>query len=289
MSDKIEYITLEEAIALTVGIDRELILYAPLEEMLEAFIETAEVDFSEAPSESHLVLNKIKISHQRAELARLMRTCIEAEIEATISGQDSDLSIKEENGTQLIDSDSLSYWSKIHFGINLDPHLKQPASKLTTSEFKWEDVRLSIRENNTIQLFIKKKFANSESYTALGLQGIKRNSPNHLYGILLGFSQGLKYPSQSRGPANRESKNINQISKILKDFAGLNERPFYDFQLDTGYKPKFQISDDTKAADKRAEDRSIHVPFDDNFDYSNHSSEQSDDADEFQEEHDKGQ
>lgn len=62
MSDKNNYLTIEEAIALVTGLDRELVSEVSLEDMLDAFIESAKTDYKMAKRD---ILDYIEVFYNR--------------------------------------------------------------------------------------------------------------------------------------------------------------------------------------------------------------------------------
>ena len=130
----------------------------------------------------------------------------------------------------------------------------------------WDEVTVRIYEGFRIgysSRLVGNKWA---TFQAIGLMGKRKNAPNRLGGILIGLSQGEKYPA-GKAILNRDAASMVRLRSALRKLNQNPNDPFAPFNAHDGWKPRFTLIDATRVADERAEKRSIHVSLDEEEDY----------------------
>ena len=136
---------------------------------------------------------------------------------------------------------------------------KEPLSKL------WEEVTVSLLANHRIAL---KSDDNRREFSMfdLGLVDKRTNKPNVSGRALVRLSERRKYPLE-RTATGAEKNVMKKLRESLKSAANMNKNPFTTPNASDGWKPRFTLIDSRNAADVRARQRAIHVPYDDSRGY----------------------
>ena len=136
---------------------------------------------------------------------------------------------------------------------------KEPLSKL------WEEVTVSLLANHRIAL---KSDDNRREFSMfdLGLVDKRTNKPNVSGRALVRLSERRKYPL-GRIATEAEKNVMKKLRASLKFAANMNKNPFTTPNESDGWKPRFTLIDSRNAADVRARQKAIHVPYDDSRGY----------------------
>ena len=257
-------VTADEAIARIVNID-----YIPegfsLLEMTAAFLEDAEIDYENARMD-HLP------DDQKSELAIRANVCenrhllaqqlLEALALELARPKNSIIVIPCKSSTvQHFSMASITAWTFDKFGIGMPSwHKAEAYTKATGVVASWEDVTIKIYKEYHLGVKVGGGNYRRKSFQKLGLMGIKKNMPNVIGGVLVGFSQDKKYPNSST-PDPKHKTLISKLRKLLVDVTGITSDPFAPFNPADGWRPRFELIDDRKNADNRAKKKALRSKY----------------------------
>jgi hypothetical protein len=265
-------ITIEEAVAFMVNMD-----YIPtgftLEDMLSAFEEEAETEYENALSE-HLSNEKIATLKIRLDacvarhsLALLLLQDLRNEIS---NPHDSDIILSnEKTSVPRYTLESISDWVADRYGIGISEQaliIDNTESKEPEPDVNWNDITIKIRANNRIAYSTQKGKYKEKTFQDIGFIHKTRNTLTQSAVILIGLSQGKKFPTS----ANYQPKDKTAISKTrrsLEKLTGLTKDPFAKFNKIDGWKPLFILIDDRNNADERAKNQARHESYDDSINH----------------------
>lgn len=262
-------LTVEEAVARMINMD-----YIPsgftLLQMTAAFQEEAEVELENA-QRGHVSDDPIEALQLRLDACAARHTLAHSLLDRLR------FEIANPQGSMIVQSDdrssvarltlsSVSSWASDRYGIGIAEWPDLPQSTIEQEEptprATWEQVKVKIYKDYKIGWSVEKGNFKTSSFVDIGLMGTRKIEPNFLGGILIGLSNGKKYPSEGRA----ESKHATAISKLrgaLKRLTGIESDPFLPTNEADGWKPRFELIDDRQNADKRAKEKAIHVPLED--------------------------
>jgi hypothetical protein len=269
-------ISVEQAVARIVNM-----LHIPagftLLEMLSAFEEEAEVNLENAdpnrwlPDEIEDLEVRLQACRARRIFAEALQEDLQNQIENVKLGKQSLITLsKEEAHPETLTCLSLAHWASIEHALEI------PEWQPSEEKFTWDKVTIKILANKKISFTHKKGSITTKSLSDIGLLNRRDNSPNKQWGVLIGLAAGLKFP-EGKKPTGADKTSLSKLRTSLAALTQLNNDPFFQLTADKGWKPRFQLLDNRTAADKRAEDKAILVPYDDNQNYS----PEGDDADAF--------
>lgn len=258
-------ITVEEAVAEMVNMD-----YIPagftLLEMLEAFQEEAEVEYNNcrlnafSGEQIRAMEIRMHVCQVRALLAADLLESLQHEVDHR-DGSMIDFAA-ESFGKQRLTFESVSDWAADKYGIGIArPKQNPPKVNNSRENATWEEVTIKIWSDYKIGYSTEGGRFTRSHFRKIGLMGLARTGPNHLGLILIGLSQGKKFP-----PGNAQAKDKTAISKlrrILSRLTGLSKDPFMPYNEHEGWKPRFKLVDDRNNADERAERNARHVKYED--------------------------
>lgn len=248
-------LTIEEAVALMIGLDYIPTGFAVLD-MTSAFLEE-----SEAELETHR--NSDACQHrQQVCLARhqLASTLLGALTHAALDAN-SDYLVRSDDTspTQRFTTTSLNNWAEDHFGITLWAPSKSHEHSMELAGITWQDVTFKIYADYRVGYCIKDGRYKTSSFHDIGLMGIRKQTPSTRGRILIGLSEGKKFPIGSR-PSAAHKTSISVIRAALKKLVPLHdEDPFYAYNPGDGWKPKFKLEDDRRNAAEREKNAAIHI------------------------------
>jgi hypothetical protein len=271
-------LTIEEAVAEMVNMD-----YIPagftLLEMIDAFREVSEVEYENACidrlSKDQLTPLKIRMDSCKARhtLTQLLLESLQYEVK---NRENSMIAFaKDSSSHPRLTRDSVWEWAADKYGIGIslrssDSNKADMKTKNSVHEklknASWEGVTIKIWKDHRIGLFSKKQEIERSTFRKIGLMRKDKELPNHLGGILIGLSKVEKYPD-SQPITPKEKTAISKLRKVLFQWTGLSDDPFMPYNNFDGWKPRFKLIDDTKNADKRAEEKAFHVSYDDSMKY----------------------
>lgn len=286
MIDHSTHITLEDAVARMINLD-----YIPegftLLEMTNAFLQEAKENYERGQFiglDSDILFRlkyRYKVCKTRHELAEILLTELYSEL-STAEDLGNDTLTGSSEIKCYLELNSFSEWSSDVFGISLQtPPIVLP-SQNQSQEIKplpWQNITIKIYADNYLGCTSQSGRLTKISFGDVDLMGKRNNEPNELGGLLIGLSHGIKFPQRNR-PEDKEKTLISKLRKVLKNLTGNEDDPFYPFTPDQGWKPKFKLIDDRDNAGKRAKERAIHVPYDDNRDLTDWEERPFDDEDE---------
>ncbi len=174
------------------------------------------------------------------------------------------------NTTTIVPSNSIEQGNEIN---------KQKASsdeKLNWSEVEvaiYSDNRIGYRKNNSVSF-------KNKTLAEVGLVDKKTQEINKSLGMLIGISKGRKCPSGIK-PSSSETQHMKRLRTSIRklfDIEGANTYPFYKINDADGWRPKFKFYDRRDAADDRAKEKAVPVPYDDSIDYTQDFDKESDEA-----------
>lgn len=271
-------LTIEEAVAEMVNMD-----YIPagftLLEMIWAFQNEAEVDYENACidglPEDQLAPLKMRLDscNARLTLAELLLESLQYEVKNPKNSMI--VFAKDSSSHQRLTRMSVWEWAADKYGIGLSMGNKhsntidkktQNTVHAKLENVLWEDVTIKIWKDHKIGLFSKKKEVERSSFRKIGLMRKDKELPNRLGGILIGLSEGEIFLIQAPN-SKRESAAISKLRRVLFKWTGLSDDPFIKYNEFDGWKPRFTLIDDTKSADRRAEEKAKEVPYDDKIRY----------------------
>lgn len=272
MTDQPIVLSLEAAVARLINLD-----YIPegftLLGMTEAFMKEAKeeyerVQFIGLPSDEIFRFKyRYKVCRARHELASVLLTRLYSEFStADDLGSDTITSIGDLGPSVYLDN--LMAWAEDQFGLSI----QQPPIVITNlSEAQpapkqnWQDITIKLYADNYLGYSDFNKKLKKVSFSDMTLMGKRKNEPNNVGGLLIGLSRGIKFPP-GISPLDSEKTLISKLRNVLKNLTGIEDDPFYAFNQDQGWKPKFKLIDDRDNASKRAKERAVHVSFDENQD-----------------------
>lgn len=158
---------------------------------------------------------------------------------------------------------------------NEDQEQQEPFSE------KWEEITVSLLANHRIALKSdddRREF----SMFDLGLMDKRTTKPNVSGRTLVRLSERRKYPL-GRIATEAEKNVMKKLRASLKLAANMKKNPFATPNASDGWKPRFTLIDSRNAADVRARQRAIQVPYDDSRGYE----QENDAAGDFLLEHDE--
>lgn len=264
--------TIDETVALMINLD-----YIPsgvsLLEMTEAYLCLAEENYERAKN-GVSSYNKLEALKLRMESCRCRHELAQSLIaQLTYEAENLDDLELESPDDFMIDIDNQSPprigyvcaldWACDNLGINI-PNL---LINSRIEETAWEDVTIKIYKDYRIGCQIRKgKFVTS-SFNKKGLMGKNKKTPNELGGILIGLSEGRKYPKTKKAEA-KDKTAISKLRNALMKLTVHEDDPFYPITEADGWKPRFKLIDDRRNADERAKREAIYEELDENKDYS---------------------
>lgn len=269
-------VTIEEAIARLVNMD-----YIPtgfsLNEMSAAFLEEAEVAYHNAkldklpPEALMLFAIRVDICRAKYDLAMSLFEHVKLELEHP---KTSLLKKSSDSVSDIrLELKSVGNWAENNFGISLPDWSGNVLVEAHPNEqFEWKDVTIKIYKDYKIGFFIGDRLDKKLTFEETGLMRKDKNKPNKSGGILIGLSQGMKFPEASR-PENKDKTAISKLRNALKKLTNISKEPFYAINENEGWRPKFKLVDDRDNADLRAKKRAVKVNYDDNRQYTEANSE----------------
>jgi hypothetical protein len=237
-------ITVEEAVAYMVNMD-----YIPagltLLEMLEAFLEEAEVEYQNARSDWTLK-TRMESCISRYNLAELLLESLQHEADHP---EDSMIVLAEEDSDeQRVTFDSVSYWAAYKYGIGI-------TDSTTVDEdlkgVRWEHVTIKIWKDYKIGHAVKDGKFSRSNFKKIDLMGKNKKKPNLQGEILINLSQQKTYPDGTYIQKS-EKTAISRLRNALCKLIPLSDDPFYKHNLHEGWEPSFTLIYDVDNADKRA-------------------------------------
>lgn len=263
-----ESITIDEALALMVNMD-----YIPagltVLDMTSAFLEEAEVEYENAKidrlSEEQVSIFKVRfdVCTLRHELAENIQDALKQEINNI---QNAMLVVAMESPVKRLTLGSVSEWAYDRYGIAIPIDIPiVGGSDLTNGSHRiasWEDVTIKIYKGYKIGWKVEgSKFQNS-SFRKIGLMGDAQKSPNKQGGILIGLSQKKKFPI-ARTLIAADKTACSKLRESLFRLTGISDDPFYKYDPDQGWNPRFTLIDDRNNSDELLKKEAIHEQYDD--------------------------
>lgn len=174
---------------------------------------------------------------------------IQDEIAKAMSGKDSALVIDHVESQRSphvhITRSSLEEWSESIADLTAGKQGQLPAG------VPWEQITIKIHANHRIAVLGPEGLQKRISFSDLGLLDKRTKLPNKHGLILIGLSEGEKYPV-ARKPQRADKTAISKLRKSLKGILNTKEDPFIEFNPTDGWKPKFKLIDDRNNAADRA-------------------------------------
>nr|WP_321464596.1 hypothetical protein [uncultured Desulfobulbus sp.] len=268
-------ITVEEAVSEMVNMD-----YIPagftLLDMLAAFREEAEVEhhngqIDRLPEEQIKVMEiRIHACQERYALAEHLLESLQNEVEH----RDGSMIVlaDESFGKQRLTFESVSDWAADRYGIgisrpkpsiqaNRTPEENADLKEVTTQKPIWEDVTIKIWEDHKIGYSIKGGSFKRSHFRNIGLMGSVKNVANKNGIILIGLSEGKKFPSGGRSEA-KDKTAVSKLRQALVKLTNLSGDPFIRYNEYDGWKPRFTLIDDRNNANEREEGKNKPEEFD---------------------------
>ena len=127
----------------------------------------------------------------------------------------------------------------------------------------WSLVTIALMANQRIGY----KFTGSKDWknmacSKVNLIDARKNTLNMAGGVLLDLANGKKFPPGYK-KAGTDKHAIKRLRISLKKLLGANNNPFFKFEKNEGWKPRFEIVDRRSAADERAMEKAGCDSFDD--------------------------
>jgi len=284
-------ITIEEAVARMINFD-----YIPtgfsLLDMTEAFQEEAEVEYHNAKLD-RLPEGQLDALMCRVEACKARHKQAESlleHIKQELANPDDSLLILSSDNSSIprLEMESVADWASNKYGIGIPDWSDHDATKIHHADdaknelypnVDWKDVTIKIYRDYTIGYSIGKEKQKPSHFRFIGLMGERKNEPNNLGVILLDLSLGKKFPKQAK-PAKNDAVALSKLRAALKKLTGISSDPFYPINDGEGWKPRFQLINDEKNADERAEQRAQCEGYDDNKYYISENDDEYDDVDE---------
>jgi len=266
-------LSIEESVALLINYEF-FFGDVPLDEMLHAFVADAEQKNDtelEFADDMDLYAERIEVNKARLALALALRNSLEMEIVKLKADDDSDIQLEAlDSDAPLILLDSLQTWAARNFGIEV------PAQEEAQNpSYMWQNLTVSLEPNDMIQVKNKTEVIAFKHLTEVGLKGKKRITANQQFLVLVGMAAKVMFPPDKRTP--KDSKKIADLRCSLKKLVNTKDNPFYEFNEDKGWRPRFELIDKRTVGDQRAKERAPHVEYDDARTYE----KESDAADDF--------
>lgn len=134
---------------------------------------------------------------------------------------------------------------------------------------KPEDIAITFAPNNIIRITTKDS-TQSDSCGAVGLVNKTRGGLTKEGCALLGLAKGRTIPDSSTN-----TKVVSRLrNEFFKKYLGISD-PFYPKRKGVGWAPRFTVIDNRTNQGDRAKERATHVPFNENFSYSDEGDETS--------------
>ena len=262
-------VTAEDAVARMINMD-----YIPtgftILDMTAAFLEEAEVDHQNAvmeilhPDQIAPLRMRMEACKARHSLAKSILDALNIELEkpAVLVVKPSD----DYSAEPLITFESLSNWATEKYGIGIaDWQRTEEENNESKRNDRWEGVTIKIYKNYRIGLSIEKNLYERSTFQKIGLMRARKFEPNLLGGILIGMSNGKKFPAESK-LQNKDAAAVSKLRSSLKQLTGISTDPF-TYNKSKGYKPRFKLVDDRRNSDDRAKEKAWYEPIDETRDY----------------------
>jgi hypothetical protein len=174
---------------------------------------------------------------------------------------------------------SVSAWTYRKYGISIAEWAKDqatppeqedkanpvdpPRCRLGPST-KWESITIRLLPENRIKFAV-----NGKSLGISELHGTellhKRTKKLRTPGLLLeDLAKRPSIPSALSGKErSSRRKAVSILRSTLSDLSGISSDPFYAHNPGDGWKPRFKLLDRRSAAEERAEEKAVHIPFND--------------------------
>jgi hypothetical protein len=216
-------------------------------EMLEAFLEEAEVEYENALMPGDQILKtRMESCISRYNLAELLLENLQYEVN---NSENSMIVLAEESSSkQRLTFESVSDWAVDKYGIGISDS-NEVDEKL--KGVQWEDVTIKIWKDHKIGYSYKKGEFLRSHFRKIGLMGKAKKKPNKLGEILIGLSQKEIFPIGNY-LQNSEKAAISRLRGALYKLSGLADDPFHIYNPHEGFKPRFTLIYDVDNADKRA-------------------------------------
>jgi hypothetical protein len=250
------YVTINEAVALLIRLDRQLWEYGVFE-ILSALIDEAEQKYNDAADDFDLEARKLSIaaSTSRYELAETMRRQLYNELNRSKSVLKTFPSDKPDE--LKIELFSLSYWAADHYGIDIplssEDEVKRP------EKYTWRDITIKIYKDYKLRCYRGQEKPTFLSFQEVGLIGKRRLQLNYQGRILRELSLYRKFPPALKTLTVGHKKAMTGLREVLKNLTGLTGDPFYPFNKDDGYTPRFSLINLERVGDERAKKQAIHI------------------------------
>ena len=119
----------------------------------------------------------------------------------------------------------------------------------------WTDIKIRLLKD--FQASVSVKGSGRRPHIAnLGLISNATSKPNDPYNVLLDMARGLPVIPKVK------KHSVTKLTKLLREYFGLSGKPFH-IEKGRGYVPNFQLIDDRDALDRRAKEKAVQVPFND--------------------------
>lgn len=249
-------LTIEEAVALMIGLDYIPTGFTVLD-MTSAFLEESEADL-ETNRNSDAGQRRHEVCLARHQLASTLLDALTYEALEANSGNL--VRSDDTSPTQRFTTTSLNNWAQDRFGITLWAPSMSDGQPKELAGVTWQDVTIKIYTDHRVGYCVKDGRYKTSSFHDMGLMGVRKQVPSTRGLILIGLSEGKKFPSCSR-PSAAHKTSISIIRAALKKLVSLDgEDPFYAYNPGDGWKPKFKLIDDRRNAAERAKNAATHVP-----------------------------
>lgn len=247
-------LTIEEAVALMIGLD-----YIPcgltVLDMTAAFLEESQIEHeSNTRSESFSLRHSACLA--RHQLAQSLLSALSHEA----SNPDTEYLVRSNDVSPTIrfSTESLNHWAQDQFGITLWAPSKPSEQSEKLVGLTWRDVTIKIYADYQIGYQIGHDRIRRSSFDKLGLIGKRKLTPNEVGGMLIALSQ--------RGVADMSKKTaISKLRTALRKIINFPGDPFPLINEVDGWKPAFNLIDDRRNADERAETEATHESYEENI------------------------
>ena len=163
---------------------------------------------------------------------------------------------------------SAYHWAKTH-GKEV-PEWAPPTIQSSEAPQQMEDIAISwngaeliLRASNKVII----KYADGRSVTkdleGTGILNARTKNLNTAGVALLRLASNASIPKNGGPEAGISSKVMSELRSSLKELAGIDSDPFFDYNPADGWKPRFQFRDRRNAADERAKEKAGHDPYED--------------------------
>lgn len=272
------FVSIDQALAILIRLDWLLVEYGVMD-MLQALLHEAELNYDSVTGDPEKAIQALTVDlcNWRCRMAEYFKEQLQLELanpNSTLKAQNTDASSDEQ-----IDISSLSYWAAINYGIDIP--VKDKKQSNTKKRTTWSDLTISIYESWIIRYRFGSDAFKVSNFQNIGLMGSRKHLPNKQGTILIGLSEGKKYPPSHNKPNASGKKAMSLLRDALKKLTGLKDDPFCPYNQGDGWKPKFKLQDCRRSKVERAKQLAKHVPYDDSI----HSAE----PDDFERENDLAQ